>query len=847
MTLDGDPDSTYRYDLFATYAKVDALWVHGHLLPALGIPRSRVITEDQFEPGTFTAEEVERAVRTSRHTLLVLSPEALVDEGWMRYARVLAAHAEIARERGRLIPLILRPCELPDGIAARKRIYFTDESKWDEKAAELRGWLERPEPVQQDIPCPYPGMVPYTAEDAGHFFARDEEIEAAVQSVRRLPSLYVIGPSGSGKSSLVFAGLVPELQRREPGRWMVKPMRPGPKPVEELAKALGSQPEALGEDPRPAGAVRSLLAGDRTAVRLLLVVDQLEEVFTLAEAEERKSFLSALAQLREIPDCVVVSTLRADFYADLMTSELWGAAAGERCEIVPPRGDALRQLIELPASQVGVYLQPELVERLVADAADEPGVLPLLQETLVQLWERRQHRLLTLAAYESLGRDGQSGLAVALARTADACMAKLSPEQRDLARRIFLRLVQLGEGREDTRRQQSVDELRAAGEDRGMFRRTLRQLADDRLLILDGQPAIGSSTVDVCHEVLLKAWPQFVAWREQGRADEVQRRRIENDARYWSKNRWDRSGLYRPRRLKNAMDWRRRHPYDVSPQVLAFLTASRRLNRAVRAFRVVGVVSMFLVLAALAVPQVQDYAWRQQARILNPMVRFPGGPAVLGGGSGGPWAQRKLSLAAFSLDKHEVSNRQYRLCVRAGECTAPLEQSDAPSYLDADPDNPVVSVTAWQAADFCRWLGRRLPTDTEWERAVRGTSGRPWPWGDQPVSSARANVAVGTTVPEQPVAVDARAFLGGATGEGVMHLIGNVWEWMGTPTGCEPNAYQCAQLWNGSERVSTLDVRGYGFQDEATPLDQPTQYGAARIEPHVSRPDVGFRCARSDN
>ena len=154
--------------------------------------------------------------------------------------------------------------------------------------------------------------------------------------------------------------------------------------------------------------------------------------------------------------------MRADFYGDLMNSTLWPIDKSQIVEIVPLRGDPLRQAIVNPAEAAGVYLEEGLVERLIADTADEPGSLPMLQEALVLLWGRLSGRLLTRALYEALGHDGRSGLAVAMASKADATLADLPPDQQRIARRIFLRLIQFGEGRPDMRRQLAVDDLRAA-------------------------------------------------------------------------------------------------------------------------------------------------------------------------------------------------------------------------------------------------------------------------------------------------------------------------------------------------------------------------------------------------
>ena len=176
-----------------------------------------------------------------------------------------------------------------------------------------------------------------------------------------------------------------------------------------------------------------------------------------------------------------------------MTSYLWPVDASQRVEVAPLRGDALREAIVRPAAGVGVQIEPSLVERLLADAADEPGVLPLLQETMRLLWDKVEGRLLPFAAYERLnlypavgasGAQGATGLAAAIAMKADATLAELTPDQQAISRRTFLRLVQFGEGRADTRRQQPLSALRAVADDPVLFERTLEHLTDHRLLTL---------------------------------------------------------------------------------------------------------------------------------------------------------------------------------------------------------------------------------------------------------------------------------------------------------------------------------------------------------------------------
>ena len=425
-------------------------------------------------------------------------------------------------------------------------------------------------------PCPYPGMVPFRAEDSRFFYGREGEIQQMLDHLRQQRLLLVIGPSGSGKSSLIAAGLLPRLEKSTyfaPGFWLVRTMRPLDHPVAALAACLErdvSQPEQ---------AVAALLAAHAPAQRLLLVIDQFEEAFSLADKTERQQLMAALQALRRSQQCALVIALRADFYPDLMNSDLWPVDPGQRLDVTGLRGGALRQAIRQPASDVEVEIDEALAERLLADAAGEPGALPMLQETLVLLWERMRRRQITLGDYERLGEGERSGLAVAVARKADATVAELTPVEQLVAQRIFLRLIQFGEGRRDTRRQLPAADLHSAADDSQAFERTLEHLARNRLLTLSGEEDDASCRVDISHEALISDWPRLQIWLRERKEAELARRRFEDKSKEWVRLGRGEGGMLDKEELAEVDDWlagQGSMERDASAALLALVEASRK-------------------------------------------------------------------------------------------------------------------------------------------------------------------------------------------------------------------------------------------------------------------------------
>jgi WD40 repeat protein len=570
----------FAYDVFVVHAIADDWFVQGYLLPKAGLAAERVLVLAGLCLGELITSEIERGVRSSRVTIVVLS-SAYMDDHWAEFAEQIAAYESVAKDsHGVLLPLLLEPCGLPTHIRALVKLDFRDPARsvWQAEVDRLRTYLDRPVSSEPELSCPYPGMRPFTRDDAARFFGRDVELDRIIRRLQRGErEIYVIGASGSGKSSLIAAGLVPRLARGVAGLpcFHVLTIRPGERPLDRLAAALE------GDLAAPAAAVGSLLACHAPAASLFLVIDQLEELFAIASADQRRGFLAAMRAIRADPRCVLVFTLRADFYGIFMDSPLWTDRGISRIDLGPLRSDSLRTVIERPARDLGVYFQPELASRLLDDAAREPGALPLLQETLFQLWGKRRQRLLALADYHALGGGDRTGLAFAVEEHADDVLGTLTSVQKAVAFRILLRLVNFGEGRADTRRQQLRDDLRSIGEDVADFDAVLQHLVDNRLVTVTGDDEGGDIRVDLAHEILIHSWSSFGDWIRNWRAHEQHRREIEAAATAWRGRGSGDGGLLDPVELADALSWQERAGYELGYTTdLAALLASSQAAQA---------------------------------------------------------------------------------------------------------------------------------------------------------------------------------------------------------------------------------------------------------------------------
>ncbi len=547
------------YDIFISYAEANGDWVRGYLIDALDAAEVHYCSEEDFRLGVPWILEFERCVKQSQQTLLILSP-AYMTQQTSEFVELLGQVYGLETGTWPVIPLILHPIKLPPRLAQLTGLDATHPEQWQRVIERLCDALSHQVPnATPKTECPYPGMVPFSEQQSDRFFGREQEIEELLEKLRLSPFVTVIGPSGSGKSSLVYAGLIPKLQstqRLGSGEWLILKMRPGEMPLTTLTTYLEGDVENSQQT------IASLLQRHQ-AQRLFLLVDQFEEVFTLAEAEAIP-FQHQLLKLIEDSRCYLLLTVRADFYSELMQSPLWRKIKGHRLEVIPLDDQGLKQAILKPAEAVDVIVESALVERLVTDAAGEPGVLPFIQETLVVLWEKLERRFLSLRAYEQLvlprkayggeGSEQLTGLQVAIARRADAAIADLTEEQQLIARRIFLRLIQFGEGRADTRRQQGAEALRALGDRDEVFESTLQHLVNSRLLTLSGGEG-DERKADIAHEALISGWPALQHWIMKRREAEQTRRRLAGKTAEWIRLGQGKGGLLDELELVETERW----------------------------------------------------------------------------------------------------------------------------------------------------------------------------------------------------------------------------------------------------------------------------------------------------
>lgn len=410
-------------------------------------------------------------------------------------------------------------------------------------------------PALEDALCPYVGLEAFHENDRELFFGRSRLIGQMISCLKENRLVAALGPSGSGKSSLILGGLLPALKSGAlPGSesWLyLPPMVPGSEPLKNLARALESaaaDPAKLERDPAH---LARLLSGDRPAV---LVIDQFEEVFTLCEDNHvRQAFIASLLSVLQTPEPQhrVVLTLRSDyepFVARL--PDLQPFFDQGQLRMTPLSAAELRDAIEKPAERIGLKFEDGVVPALLEDILGEPAGLPLLQFTLLKLWESRERNRVTWEAYRRLG-----GGRLALARSADALYDSLIPETQVIARRILLRMVRPGSGLEVVNNRIRRESLYQLGHDPGLIDQTLERLVRGRLVRLTPGDTPADAQIEVAHEALVRNWPRLVDWLEETRMEMTTRRRWEARAAEWVRLGRGQGGLLDEVQLAEAERW----------------------------------------------------------------------------------------------------------------------------------------------------------------------------------------------------------------------------------------------------------------------------------------------------
>ena len=467
----------------------------------------------------------------------------------------------------------------------------------------IRAGQIQPEP--EEATNPYKGLQSFGPYDADRFFGREEVTRQLLALLLVQPFCAVIGASGSGKSSVIHAGLLPMLaagdlsQRVETGLpaggandWLVVTLRPGQAPFQALAAALAPHfppsgplaPATLAERlRRDQGelweSVREISQrqppsrrGSRPPANLLIVVDQFEELYTLgAEGAERQDFIdwllapSAWQPASTAPLATgavrVLVSLRADFTGQAISYRPLADAIQQGGLVLGPmNGDELRRAIVEPARRQGVTFESGLVERLLTDIANEPGNLLLLQFALTLLWEKRKHGMLSHADYEETG-----GVAGALAHYADGVVGTLPAGEREDVRRLFLRMVQPGDDAPDTRRMV----VRTALSD--VEWQLVQRLADARLLVTDRRQE--HEVAEVAHEALIRNWGQLRLWLEADRQFQLWHFQLQAAAERWQENGRDPNLLLRGTQLIQAEAWMGERSQELGPGERLYIEA----------------------------------------------------------------------------------------------------------------------------------------------------------------------------------------------------------------------------------------------------------------------------------
>jgi WD40 repeat protein/adenylylsulfate kinase-like enzyme len=470
-------------------------------------------------------------------------------------------------------------------------------------------------------PNPYQGLSAFGEEDADFFFGQEKFVNNLWEVTHKQSLVAVVGPSGSGKSSVVYAGLIPKL--RKEGNWLIASFRPGKEPFLPLASALVRQlePEA-GETKQLREAVGlasnlqngiitlqqvvSRILDRNSGKRFLLVADQFEELYTLCQVkEEQERFVNELLTAIAQENITLVLTLRADFYGYVLSYRPLRDALEEYTPqlLSSMKREELQAAIELPAQKLEVQLEAQLTQHILDDVGEEPGNLPLLEFALTRLWEKQINRELTHQAYEEIG-----GVKKAIANHAEQVYQQLSETEKNQAQRIFVQLVRPGEGTEDTRRMATRAEV---GEDNWNLVSYLAGYPA-RLVVTGRQEP--EDTVEVVHEALIREWGTLREWINANRQFRTWQERLKVALGEWKNSNHDSGALLRGVPLTVAEDWLRKRADEMTQEERDFIQVSvqerhreRQKKQRRRQLTIMGL-SGFSVIA-LGLAGIAGYGW----------------------------------------------------------------------------------------------------------------------------------------------------------------------------------------------------------------------------------------------
>jgi hypothetical protein len=591
-------------DLFVSYnsADRDAVDSVRRAFHAKGI--STFYDRDDLTPGQPWFDELEGAVRSVRGAAVFIGPGGLgtIQKREMQFLMVRQADEEAHGKRFPVIPVLLHGAD-PDAISGFLTLNtwldlrggFDDGQAFNSVVGYFQGQPPERAEAEPVRLCPYRGLNTFREEDWPLFFGRQEATKRIFELVLKQRLVTVTGRSGSGKSSIAQAGLLPLLRRQKPPAetWESIVFSPGARPFSRLAAQLvplwsppgrdqtdiGTESEKLGNrlaegEVNLAHFVELALKHLPNTSRLIAVVDQFEELFTqTAQPEQRKRFTDELLDAAAESKLTIVLVLRADFYAQAISLDrrLSDRIASGLVNVTEMTRSELREAIEQPTVRTGACFEKGLVDRILDHLETQPGSLPLLEYALTELWQQRQGNVLTHASYDVVG-----GVAGAISKRAEQQFDKLLPGERDTAMPALSRLVHLSSGMgesSDTRRVVRLDELDTDAT------AVMRVFAarESRLVVLGFDEATGEETAQVAHEALIRGWERLRSWIGRDREFLLWRQQLRPFIDKWQALKQDRGtallqGIY----LAEARRWLRDRGRDLNLQEREFIQASER-------------------------------------------------------------------------------------------------------------------------------------------------------------------------------------------------------------------------------------------------------------------------------